>query len=882
MRGRTARGVAVGTLLALTGTLLVGSGAPAPASPAVVPGHDGDHAGDHPADHSADPDGDAAILPSGFTDKVAIGGLAEPTSVAFAPDGTAFIGLKTGLVKSFDYDAGTRQFEPFANHTNFADLSTNVHNYWDRGLTGVAVDPQFPVRPYVYVNYAYNRDPRDNPPQVPKWFEVNPAEQYDGCPQPAASPSTTGCLTMVRVSRLTAVMGPQGWEMQPGSETQLVAGACFQFPSHASGGLRIGPDGFLYASIGDGASFDFEDFGQVNNPCPGDPVDEGGSLRSQDLRTGGDALGINGSIIRIHPDTGLAADGSDDNAKRMVAFGQRNPWRLTFRPGTTELWSADVGGSAWEEINRLDVDGLSAPVNRGWPCYEGTPGGSARHAGWDALNKPICENLYAAGLGAVQAPYFGYETRGPPLTPGEQCESSTSAASGVTFGPTTSNWPAAYQGALFFSDYARACVWRLGKKPNGDPDPASIVPFVQEASTPVELVAGPQGDLFYVDYGLDDTGVPEPGAGGIHRIAYLDPAPVAVLTADRISGPLSATYTFSAVGSTDPNGRPLTYTWDLDGNGSYETSTGATPTAQKTYAAPVNVTVGLKATNNVGQFGTASLTVYPGNDPPQVTAMSPADSLRWRVGQKVAFSAAGTDPQDGALGAGAFDWALSIRHCPDVCHTHPLGQFPDQPAGSFRTPDHEFPSHLLLTLTLTDSRGMPVRRTIRLNPKNVKVTFATMPVRLKLTAAGTAAKAPFAKRFIVRSRFIVSAPKLQRRQGVVYKFRKWSDQGKPSHEVVAPKKKRTVTATYVAKKAKLRVTTTPGKLKFLVNGDKSRGRFNEFLRIGKKVWLAAPQAQTRRGERWVFVRWSDGGRRVHRIVIGSERVKVRAIYRRVG
>ena len=128
--------------------------------------------------------------------------------------------------------------------------------------------------------------------------------------------------------------------------------------------------------------------------------------------------------------------------------------------------------------------------------------------------------------------------------------------------------------------------------------------------------------------------MPEPGAGGIHRIAYLDPAPVAVLTADRISGPLSATYTFSAAGTTDPNGRPVTYTWDLDGNGSYETSTGAVPTAQKVFAAPVNVTVGLKATNDMGKSGTASLTVYPGNDPPAISKLKPRKSLRWRVGRR--------------------------------------------------------------------------------------------------------------------------------------------------------------------------------------------------------------------------------------------------------
>ena len=110
----------------------------------------------------------------------AIGGLSEPVTVAFAGDGTAFIGLKTGVIKSFDYNAASDSFEPFATSTEFADLSGPVNNYGDRGLTGIAVDPQFPARPYVYVNYTYNRDPRDNPPVVPKWG--TPGEQYDQCP----------------------------------------------------------------------------------------------------------------------------------------------------------------------------------------------------------------------------------------------------------------------------------------------------------------------------------------------------------------------------------------------------------------------------------------------------------------------------------------------------------------------------------------------------------------------------------------------------------------------------------------------------------------------------------------------------------------------------
>ena len=144
----------------------------------------------------------APQLPAGFQDTVAIANLSEATSVAFAPDGTAFVALKPGTIRTFDYAAGA--FE--STGSDFANLSTNVNNYWDRGLTGIEVDPGFPTRPYVYVNYTYDRDPRDNPAQVPKWGQ--PGGYYDECIDEASvSPVRVGCLVNVRVSRLTAVRG---------------------------------------------------------------------------------------------------------------------------------------------------------------------------------------------------------------------------------------------------------------------------------------------------------------------------------------------------------------------------------------------------------------------------------------------------------------------------------------------------------------------------------------------------------------------------------------------------------------------------------------------------------------------------------------------------
>ncbi len=77
------------------------------------------------------------------------------------------------------------------------------------------------------------------------------------------------------------------------------------------------------------------------------------------------------------------------NARRIVAYGLRNPFRFTLRPGTDELWIADVGWHTYEEIDRLTVGATAA--NLGWPCYEGP----ARQPRFDALDLKACEDLYA-------------------------------------------------------------------------------------------------------------------------------------------------------------------------------------------------------------------------------------------------------------------------------------------------------------------------------------------------------------------------------------------------------------------------------------------------------------------------------------------------------
>ena len=114
-------------------------------------------------------DAEAASTPSGFQEYVALSGLNQPTAVRFASDGRVFVAEKSGLIKVFDSLADTTP-------TVFADLRTNVHNFWDRGLLGLALDPNFPADPYVYVLYTH--DAADRRHRAPRWGDAT-------CPEPA-------------------------------------------------------------------------------------------------------------------------------------------------------------------------------------------------------------------------------------------------------------------------------------------------------------------------------------------------------------------------------------------------------------------------------------------------------------------------------------------------------------------------------------------------------------------------------------------------------------------------------------------------------------------------------------------------------------------------
>jgi MYXO-CTERM domain-containing protein len=716
----------------------------------------------------------ATLATAGFVETTVFGGHDNPTVVRFAADGRAFVAEKNGRI--YVYDGLTD-----ATPTLFANLQTRVHDFWDRGLLGMTLDPAFPTRPYVYVLYAYDGDPGG---ASPKWG--------DQCPTPPGA-TADGCVISGRLSRFTATGDTAG------AETVLIEGWRQQYPSHATGQVEFGPDGALYASGGDGASFNFVDYGQDGNPLNplGDPPvavgqaqtapsAQGGALRSQSVRRPSGPVLLNGSVIRVDPDTGLGmadnplAGSTDVNAQRVVAYGLRNPFRIAARPGSNELWIADVGWNQYEEVNRILLGGASA-YNFGWPCYEG----ASKQPGYDELNLTSCETLYSAAT--ASAPFFAYK-HSDKVSPNDACGTGSSSVTGLAF-YTGGNYPAQYQGAMFFADYSRRCIYVMPQGASGDPEPANARSFHVDADGPVFLTTGPGGDIFYAAL----------NSGTIQRIRYLEPA--AAFTATPSQGQVPLIVSFDGSNSVKPlPDDVLSYAWDLDGDGAFDDASDPAPAFL--YDAVGNYSARLKVTDQRGTSNiSAPLVIHATAEPPQVSTPpvvvidTPSAGLTWKVGDTIQFTGHATDAEDGVLPPSALSWQVVIQHCPAGCHIHDLLTFDEVASGSFVAEDHDYPMHLELILTATDSSGQKRTARLPLEPHTVSLVFDTEPSGLDLVVGSTQQKTSFARRVIVGSENSIAAPETQAINGATWKFQSWSD-GQPRAHTLSDVTK---AARYVAK-----------------------------------------------------------------------------------
>ncbi len=336
-------------------------------------------------------------------------GLRNPVDLAHARDGSGriYVVEQFGLVQEFT--------DGFQGQSPFMDIRDRVNCCGEKGLLGIAFPPDFSTSRVVYVNYT----------------------------------TTVPGSLHTRVSRFH--LYPDAHHVDPDSEEILLE---FHQPwgNHNGGQIVFGPNGYLWVGTGDGGS-------------GGDPQDNG--QKSQTLL--GKLLRIDVSATAGVP-YGVPDDNpfvaNDEFLDEIWAYGLRNPWRFSFDRETGDLYIADVGQNAWEEVNFQPADS-SGGENYGWRIMEGlhcfNPSSGCPTAG---LTMPVAEYDRISGMSITG----GYVYRGqdhPSL-----------------------------QGIYFFADYVTGNIWGL-RQANGVWESELLLDSAHSVSSFGEDEAG---NLYLVDY----------------------------------------------------------------------------------------------------------------------------------------------------------------------------------------------------------------------------------------------------------------------------------------------------------------------------------------------------------------------------------------------
>ncbi len=543
-----------------------------------------------------------------------------------------------------------------------------------------------------------------------------------------------------RVSRLTMI----GNTANPASEFVVWQGvADSSSTDHHGGGLAFGPDGKLYISTGDN----------------GDPPS------SQPLTSD------HGKILRLNKDGTVPSDnpffdGNGSNLDAIWVRGLRNPYRFSFDSANGRMYIGDVGQNTTEEVN-IGVAG----ANYGWPNCEGP-------CGTPGMTNPLFSYPHDGHDSAVTG---GFVYRG-------------------------SQFPTSYQGAYFYGDFAQNWIRYLTLNGAGDvtgdaaflpPDGTPDGPF-----DPIMLKPGPDGSLYYVDFGWGWQETVNPAA--IRRIRFIsgNQPPVVVVSASPQNGQPPLSVSFSSAGSSDPENQPLTYAWTF-GDGA--TSTAPNPVHEYLqsglYNAQLSVSDGTSTTNsNV-------LAIAVGNAP-QSNITSPTNGFVFRAGNVINFSGTATDQEDGTLPPSAYSWTILFHH---DTHVHPtLGPLSGVTSGTFTIPTsgHDFAGNTSyeIILNVTDSTGLQRSSSVFVFPHKVNVTFVTEPAGLSVNVSGIGHVTPYVLDTLTGFQHVIAAPS-QTQGSVNYTFGSWSDGGAQSHTITAGEVAATYTAAY---QGIATVTASPG------------------------------------------------------------------------
>ena len=324
-------------------------------------------------------------LPPGFTEASVVSGLSSPTTMELRPDGRLFVLEQGGNVKLVHNDG-----------TTWTALHLNVDSSGERGLLGIAFDPNYNANHFVYLYYT-NPNAGGASWATGEHNQISRFTVDDSNPQ---QPTFTGEAPILDLNNLISAT------------------------NHNGGAIDFGLDGMLYAGVGDNT----QTFSQGESTYRVSQTLS--NLLGKQLRidvssfNSGIATRDDTTVGHLIPTNNPFVGTASGINKLIYNLGLRNPFTFAVQPGTGTIFINDVGETTWEEI-----DQSVAGANYGWS------GGNTDGFGQSP-----------PGPGTYRDPLLAYNHQGGPAGGG------IAIVGGTFYNPTTPSFPSSYVGKYFYAD----------------------------------------------------------------------------------------------------------------------------------------------------------------------------------------------------------------------------------------------------------------------------------------------------------------------------------------------------------------------------------------------------------------------------------------------
>ena len=595
-------------------------------------------------------EGDCTATVEAFFEKTTLdANTSNPMHLDIAPDGRVFFVEREGGLKIYD---------PELQATSVA-ATLDVTTAFEDGLLGIVLDPNFEENNWLYLFYS---------PNTPEAKQHVSRFTLDGV---ALDLESEAVLLEIPVQRVQCC--------------------------HSGGSMTFDADGNLYIATGDNTN-PFESDGYS-------PIDERANRQPWDAqRTSGNTNDLRGKILRITPQNdgsysvpeGNLFPDSTQGKPEIYVMGVRNPFRMGMDTRRGWLYWGDVGPDAGNPTNQRGSRGYDefnqarSAGNYGWPYCVGD---NQAYADYDFQTRQS-DTLFNCDAPVNASPNNTGTTTLPPArpawiwypyAPSEEFPQiphgggRTSMGGPVYFYDEALNskrkLPAYFDDTVFIYEWARN--WVLEVKLDESGAPLVINPFISQIQLerPIAMELGPDGALYVLEWGT--------GFGGnnnnsqLARIDFVrgNRSPIASLEATPRFGQAPLTVQFSSEGSFDPDpGDVITYAWDLDNDGTMDTTD---PNPTFLYENTGAFSASLQVTDQNGNTATSSTVISVGNTPPSITFENPLDGGFFNWGDLVEFSFEVFDNEDGNTSDGSLDCENTVFQ-PFVGHddhSHPLDQF---------------------------------------------------------------------------------------------------------------------------------------------------------------------------------------------------------------